>query len=246
MRSQLRAYLRQIEALMSRDATLTGVVRKVLREQDGDESGEPTRFQREMFVVSAVLVYQLINLVFLGVVAAVAELIKLLSTGQKLMREEILYAPQRDGNLHITVANKSTKPVRVLEAYGGFQISLVHRKPSDKIGSVQRPSEEPRTLGFYLGGGKKINVKSLMTSMPHPEALRVSMEGTVIPGDTAESIGSLAEVSYGIDPGYYQAPFLATHVKLDVGGQEVIVPVAATRDGTQVTAINDKIVRRKT
>jgi len=230
---------------MSENETLSAVVRRVLREQD-DEAGEPTRFQREMIVVSAVLVYQLINLVFLGVVAAVAELINLFSKGQKLLREEMLYAQQRDGMLHIKVANKTTKPVRVLEAYGGFQIFSITRKPEDPIGSIQRASEEPRTLGFYLGGGKKINLKSLMSGMPHPDAIKVPMEGTVVPGDTAESMGSLAGASYGLDQSAFQAPFLATHVKLDVGGQEVMVPVAATRDGSQVTAINDRILKRKT
>lgn len=220
---------------------LHAVVRRVLREQD--EAGSIP--DSGVIFVGAILLYQILNLAFIGIVALVAAVVKAASQGKRLMREELLYAQQRDGTLRITIANKSSQPVRAIEAYGGFLLSPIGKMPEDPMGSVQRSFETPRTLGFYLGGGKKVNVESLLTGRPHPEAITVPLDGEVQPDEKEQVSGSLSDAAYGLDQDIYQAPFLVTHVKMLVGEKQVVVPVAATRDGSQVTAISDAMIKRR-
>jgi hypothetical protein len=220
---------------------LRSVVRRVLREQD--ETGSVP--DSGVIFVSAILLYQLLNLVFVSIVALIGELIRAASKGKRLMREELLYAQQRDGTLRITVANKSSQQVRAVEAYGGFLLSPFGKSPEDQMGSVQKSFETPRTLGFYLGGGKKVNVESLLTGRPHPEAIAVPLSGEVQPDEKEQVSGSLTDATYGLDQDLYQAPFVVTHVKLLVGEKQVVVPVAATKDGSQVTAVSDAMIKRR-
>ena len=250
---------------MSQYDSIRSLVRHVIAERStlDDEAIRGVTYREAAGVaIPVTLVLSAINFLIVGPIAtfiynAISDQIE---KGRFAKREKF-YEQQRDGTLEITIQNDTDQPVNVTRAYGGFFIErYMSDLPASSSPDVYDPIPDRQKLfgprktasgrksvpaSYFMGNREKINLSSVLTGKPHPKSLIMPLTGTIGPKSTGDATGNIATVAAGFDVDAFGAPFMATHVEVRVGDKALVIPVMATRDFTQATAVTERMLGKK-
>lgn len=250
---------------MSQYDSIRSLVRQVISERStiDDEAIRGVTYREVAEVtIPVALVLSAINFLIIGPIANfIYNVISDQLEKGRFARREKFYENQHDGTLEITVQNDTDQPVTVTRAYGGFWIErYMSDYPASSSPEVYEPIPDRQTLfgprktsspkrsvpaSYFMGNREKINLSSVVTGKPHPKSLIMPFTGTIGPKTTGDATGNISAVSVGFDVDSFGAPFMATHVEVRVGDKALVIPVMATREFTQATAVTERMLGKK-
>ena len=244
---------------MENDLSL--IVRRVLLEAptggSGDsESGGFTPEERDQAMgaifVTGAIVYYIVSALGLGAVALVGSLIEKIIADRDFQTSMSIYRRQSDGSLKIEVVNNSKGPVSIQRIFGGF---LFPERYSDKDAPPIRDTSDltgryadGKTVGYFRGGQGKINLKSLLTGKPHPDALVIGIGDKIGAQATQEVTADVTSVSSNLDVDFEKNPisFMPTHALIRTArGADLMIPVVYKRIGGKfIVVVDDRMASK--
>lgn len=227
---------------MDHNRTLVSIVRSVLREGALDryeeEIGSTGVTYGQVIIPAAAVagVLAAVNVFIIGpILHLISKWIAEKISERQFEKRERFFVEQRDNMLRVELTNSSSQLATVESVYGGFWIDRYLEDLEAQDGSEKKAFD-------FVGGRHRINVGALLTGKPHPKSLILNMTGTVDAGQTGEAVGDIRSAAVGFDYDEFGAPFMATHATVRLGDQLLVVPVFATRDYKQVTAVSDDMM----